>query len=315
MTVLVTGATGFLGRHLVSLLLSRGESVRALVRPGQQADDVHRLGAEVVRGNILDRVAMCGAARGCGLVFHLAGVVAHEDRDRPRLAAVNVEGTRVLLEAAGQEARIVHVSSVAAIGPAPAADQLADERQPFPSWANRLPYAATKRAGEELALGAAECGADVVVANPGFLLGPGDVHRISTWAIGRYLQGALRFHAPGGLSFVDVRDVAAGLIAAAQRGRAGERYILTSREGNLSHQELFRRVAAVTGIRRRMLPVPSRLAILATSLIPWPVKPGEARAAVHWWFYDPAKAEVELGFRTRPLDETLAATASQYIGT
>lgn len=289
--------------------------MRALVRPGTQADDLHHLGVEVVRGNLLDREAMRAAACGCALVFHLAGAVAHERRDRPRLAAVNVEGTRVLLEAAEQKARIVHVSSVAAIGPAPAADRLADERQPFPSWANRLPYAATKRAGEKLALAAAERGADVVAANPAFLLGPGDVHRVSTWAIGRYLQGTLRFHAPGGLSVVDARDVAAGLLALAERGRPGERYILTSREGNLSHAELFRRVGEVTGIRRRMVPLPGPLAVLAATLVPWPVRPGEVRAAVHWWFYDPAKAEAELGFRTRPLDETLSATAAQYIGT
>jgi len=204
---------------------------------------------------------------------------------------------------------------VAAVGPAPGRDCPADERQPFPRWANRLPYAATKRAGEELALAAARRGADVVVANPGFLIGPGDVHQVSTWSIRRYLEGTLRFHAPGGLSVVDARDVAAGLVALAALGRSGERYILTSREGNLAHAELFRRVGEATGVRRLMIGLPGPLALAVTTLVPWPVKPGEARAAVHWWFYSPAKAEAELGFTTRPLDETLVTTAAQYMGT
>ncbi len=102
-------------------------------------------------------------------------------------------------------------------------------------------------------------------------------------------------------------------MALAERGRSGERYILTSREGNLSHEELFRRVGDVTGVRRRMIGLPPRVAAPERERLPWPVRPGEVRAAANWWFYDPAKAERELGFTVRPLDETLAATAAQYL--
>jgi len=314
-SVLVTGATGFLGRHLVPLLVAAGREVRALVRPGSDDAGLRPLGVQICRGDILEPAAVRAAAEGCELLFHLAGIVAHERRDLARLTAVNVDGARTLLGAAEPGARVVHVSSVAAVGPAPRKERQADERQPFPPWAERFPYAATKRAGEELALAAARRGADVVVANPGFLIGPEDVRQVSTWSIRHYLDGTLRFHAPGGLSVVDVRDVAAGLVTLAARGRAGERYILTSREGNLSHAELFRRVGEVTGVRRVMVGLPGPLAVLMTTLVPWPVKPGEARAAVHWWFYTPAKAEAALGFTTRPLDDTLAATAAQYMGT
>lgn len=310
---LLTGATGFLGRHLTRLLVERGEALRALVRPGSDAGELLALGVEIVRGQLLDAAAVRDAAAGCERVFHLAGLVAHERRDRARLVEVNVEATRVLLGAVEPGARLVHVSSVAAIGPAPAREQPADESQPFPAFAERLPYAATKRAGERLVLEAAAAGADAVVANPGFLLGPGDAHRVSTWPVQRYLQGTLRFHAAGGLSFADARDVAAGLVALAERGRAGERYILTSREGNLSHAELFRRVGELTGVRRALLPLPRRLAVLAATLVPWPAKPGEVEAATHWWFYTPAKAEAELGFAARPLDETIADTAAEYL--
>jgi dihydroflavonol-4-reductase len=312
---LVTGATGFLGRHLLPLLAERGDSLRALVRPGTDAAWLEALGVEIVPGEILDPAAVRASASGRELVFHLAGLVSHERNALGRLNAVNVEGTRVLLEAVGASSRIVHVSSVAALGPAPGPETPADERQAFPAAAERFPYAATKRAGESLALAAAAGGRDVVVANPGFLIGPGDVYRVSTWSVQRYLQGTLRFHAPGGLSFVDARDVALGLVALADCGRPGERYVLTCREGNLSHAAFFRRVGAVTGVRRVMVGLPVPVIKIASRIVPWPVKPGEVDAAVNWWFYDPAKAEAELDFETRPLDETLAATAAQYIGT
>jgi dihydroflavonol-4-reductase len=123
----------------------------------------------------------------------------------------------------------------------------------------------------------------------------------------------LRLLVEGGLSFVDARDVAAGLVALAERGRPGERTILTSREGNLSHEAFFRRVGAVTGVRRRQIVLPSRVAVAGATVVRWPVKPGEVAAAANWWFYDAAKAERELGFVTRPLDESIADTAAQYL--
>lgn len=94
MRTLVTGATGFLGRHLVPLLREAGDPVRALVRPGTDARGLERLGVEVVRGGLLDEDAPRAAAAGCGLVFHLAGLVSHERTDRHRLAVVNVAGVR-----------------------------------------------------------------------------------------------------------------------------------------------------------------------------------------------------------------------------
>ena len=311
MRVLVTGATGFLGRHLVSLLVERGDEVRALVRVGTDAGHLERLGVTAVRGELSPEDVRV-AASGCALVFHLAGLVSHERKDLDRLREVNVAGTQRVLAGVERGARVVHVSSVAALGPAPGPGRPADESQRFPPWADRFPYAATKRAGEDVALQAASGGGDVVVANPGFLLGPGDVNRVSTWHVGRYLDGTLRIHTPGGLSNVDARDVAAGLVAAAARGRRGERYILTSGEGNLSHHDFFRRVAEVTGVRRRMLSFPRAMAS-RTPLAPWPLKAGEVRAAANWWFYDPAKAERELGFDTRPLAETIAETAASYL--
>jgi dihydroflavonol-4-reductase len=312
MPTLVTGATGFLGGHLVRLLAERPDPVRALVREGTDDHALRALGVEVVRGDVLDGNAIRRAASGCELVFHLAGVIGYERRDRERQRRVNVGGVRLALEASEPAARFVHVSSVAAVGPAAGPDRPADEHHPYPARADRYVYPETKRAGEALGLDAAASGRDALVANPGFLIGPGDVHGASTWPVRRYLQGALRLLVEGGLSYVDARDVAAGLVSLAERGRAGERTILTSREGNLSHAAFFRRVGALTGVRRRQLVLPPRVAVAGASVIRWPVKPGEVAAAANWWFYDPSKAEQELGFGTRPLDESIEETAAQY---
>jgi dihydroflavonol-4-reductase len=265
-----------------------------------------------VRGDLADADAIRRAASGAELIFNLAGRIGYEPRDYPAIAAANVDGVRALLRVLEPGVRLVQVSSVAAIGPVERPDGRADEAHPYPDRADRYVYPATKRAGERLCLEAVEGGADVVIANPGFLIGPDDVYRVSTWPVWRYLQGALRIVVPGGLSYVDARDVAAGLVALAERGRSGERTILTGREGNLSHRAFFRRVGAVAGVRRRQIELSPRMAVLGARLVPWPVKPGEVAAAANWWFYDPGKAERELGFSTRPLDESIADTAAQY---
>jgi dihydroflavonol-4-reductase len=307
-TTLVTGASGFLGGRLVAALVARGDEVRAFVRDGADAAPLEAQGVEVVRGELPDQAALQRAAAECSLVFHLAGIVSHERSRLGELRTVNVDGVRTLLAAVEPTARVVHVSSVAAVGPASSSDHPADEGHVFPASAARLPYAATKHAGEEVALAAAAVGADVVVANPAFLLGPGDIHRISTWPIAAYLSGDLRFTTTGGLSFVDARDVATGLLALAEHGRRGERTILAGRDGNCTWEAFFARVAKVSGVRRQMVPLPLWLAVAGAALVRGPVSPSEVRAAGRWWFYDGSRAEHDLGFRLRPLDETIEDT-------
>jgi dihydroflavonol-4-reductase len=311
-TTLVTGATGFLGRHLVDLLVAEREDVRALVRRATDSAPLRAAGVEVVVGDLMDDTDLRAATSGCARVFHLAGVVSHRRRDLELLRRVNVDGTRRLLAAIEEGTRVVHVSSVAAIGPVSGPGLRADETHAFPAGAADLPYAATKREGERLALDAAASGANVVVANPGFLLGPGDIHRVSTWPVTAFLAGRLRFTTAGGLSFVDARDVAQGLVALAERGSAGERTILVRDEGNLSWDDFFALVTEVSGLRRRTVRLPRRAARGASQLVPWLVSPGEVRAASNWWFYSPAKAVREIAFQTRPLVTTIADTIAEH---
>jgi dihydroflavonol-4-reductase len=179
-------------------------------------------------------------------------------------------------------------------------------------------YARTKALGEQHALQAAADGLDVVVVNPGFLIGPGDVHRVSSWPIEEYLRGTLRFTVRGGLSYVDVRDVVAGMLLAEQRGVSGERYILSNDEGNLPYAEFFERVGAVSGRPRATykLPVGTLTPFLRVSralrLPLVPLDDNELRSSAYWWFYTSQKARTELGYGTRPLDETLADTIAWF---
>jgi len=323
MITLVTGATGYLGVDLVRVLRAQGRDVRAMARSDAGAARLDGLGAEVVRGDVTDPDSLGPAVAGASRVFHLAGVVAHRARDDDRLRTVNVDGARNTLAAcrvAGVE-RVVFVSSVAAIGPAAAPAHPRDEGAWMLDGDDGRPdfrYARCKAAGEQLALQAAADGLDVVVANPGFAIGPGDVHRVSSWAVEEYMRGRLRFTIDGGLSYVDTRDIATGLLLTEERGRTGERYILTNDDGNLSHRDFFARVGRVTGKRRRQVHMTKGMLMpvlrAGTALrLPLPLEADELASSSRWWFYTAAKARAELGFETRPLDDTIRDTANWLV--
>jgi dihydroflavonol-4-reductase len=146
------------------------------------------------------------------------------------------------------------------------------------------------------------------------VIGPGDVYRVSSWAVEEYLRGWLRFTVPGGLSYVDARDIVMGHLQAEERGRSGERYILTNDDGNLSHRDFFALVGTVTGVRRRQLELPTgvlRPVLRAGSALrlPLPLDDQELVSSSHWWFFTAAKARSELGFAVRPIEETIRETA------
>lgn len=313
--VLVTGATGFMGRVLVARLLQERRAVRVLERRPSDAFD--GLTVERVTGDVTQPETLTAACAGAEVVFNLAGVVSYDAKDEARLQAVNVDGLANVLAAArtAGSGRVVHVSSSAGIGYTEDPARPLDEDSPFPEGAWRNRYARSKRLGEELAMRAASEGQDVVVANPGWLLGAGDVNRINTFAIEEYLRGNLRTTVAGGIGCVDVRDVAEGLLAAERRGVSGRRYILTSEDGNLTHRELFELAGAVDGKRRRTFAVPPALLLAGARIgralrLPLPLSPEEIESACHYWYLTPARAIEELGFRPHPVREGMEATVT-----
>lgn len=315
--VCVTGGTGFLGLHLVKLLHSLGAVVRVFaLRPTDGHPLVQLEKIETSWGDLLDPPAVRRAVAGCDVVFHTAGTVAVWGPALARLHDVHVNGTRNVLEAAAG-ARVVHTSSVVAVG-ASRRGRVFDETDAFPLARLRVPYVRAKRAAEEVALDAAAGGRDVVVVNPGYLLGPDDYEPS---AMGRFCvrawKGRMILAAPGGYNFVDVRDVAAGHVLAAERGERGRRYILGGE--NLRMPHFLRRLAIVAGLRPRAVPVlpvagmwlaaaiaESRARCL-TGREPYPAFQ-HVRVNRYDWFCSSDRAERELGYRARPLDETLGDT-------
>ena len=313
--VCVTGGGGFLGFHLVQLLRERGARVRTFgLPPRGEHPLLRRDDVDNHFGDVLDAAAVSRAVRDCEVIFHTAGLVAVWGPALAKMHAVHLEGTRHVLAAAAPAARIVHTSSVVAVGATRDGTPL-DEDALFNLQHLRVDYVHAKRRAEEIALQAAEQGRDVVVVNPGYLLGTED-HEGSVMGriCMRAWKGRMLMAPPGGLNFVDVRDVALGHLRAAERGKRGRRYILGNE--NLAVAGFLRRLAAVAGLRPRCLPrTPYWFVHLCARLgetrgwwsgrEPYPSLQ-QTRMNGYYWHYRSDRARRELGYAPRPLDETLS---------
>lgn len=313
---LVTGASGLVGSHVARLLQARGDDLRVTVRPSSRRDNLTGLDAQVVTADMLDRAAVRRALRGVDRVFHVAGST-NLRAQAEALYATNVQGTSTVLEEAlraGVE-RVVYTSSVAAVGPAPAAGRTADERQAFPVSAASLPYVRAKREAELTALRVAALGLPVVVVNPAHVFGAGDVNRSSTEVVRRFLRREIPAYVNGTLNVVDAEDVARGHLLADELGRPGERYILGNR--NFTLERLFADLGRLSGIEPPALTLPlvSALAFARTAeLLPGrpAITVGEVRASALHWAFRSTKAKRELGWRPSHHEDTLQTTIDWY---
>jgi dihydroflavonol-4-reductase len=315
-TTLVTGATGFIGSHVARLLADRGEELRLALEPGRASAHVDDLDAERVRCDVRDRRAVRRALRGVERVYHCAGITSVRPADAARLFEVNVGGTRTVLEEClhADVERVVHLSSAAALGPAPAGG-VADERQRFDAGGLGIPYVASVYEAEVEALRLHARGLPVVCANPAMTFGPGDVNLTSTRLVRSFLLGRIAAYAEGAVCVVDVRDVAAGVVTAADAGEPGERYVLGGR--NFTFERLFADLGRLSG-NEPPLRVPPVVAGVAALLLDasgrgWPMTATEVRAASHWWTYRSTKAARDLRWRARPHEETLEATVEWHL--
>jgi dihydroflavonol-4-reductase len=311
---LVTGGSGFLGRHLVSALLARGDTLRIF-----DENAPLKTGAKVEfrRGSIDDRPALLAALDGIERVFHLAGI-AHLWAPHPAdFDRVNRSGTETLLSAAAESGigRIVHCSTEAILMPPHRANEPVDEEISLELSDMAGPYTRSKYAGEQRARAAARDGMPVVIVNPTVPLGPGD-RRITppTALLARFLGGGRVAALNCTFNLADVRDIAEGMILAAENGRIGERYILGGQ--NLSMRELVVLIGQFTGKPLTPIWIPPTLALGAGLIGGWlathithrtPAATAEGvRLALRSSPLDIGKARRELGYAPRPIEPALA---------
>lgn len=320
-TVLVTGATGFLGEHLCRVLVERGHTVRGLARSrsGVLAD----LGVEHIRGDVLSGPELDRAltdAGGVDAVFHLAGAVSRDPDDAQRMMRLHVDGTRRVLERmhAANITRMVLASTSGTIGVSKD-EEILDESAPYAEeivagW----PYYASKIYQERLAFEhGKQLGIEVVAVNPSLLLGPGDRRLSSTGDVRKFLKRQIPTVPEGGINFVDARDAAEATANALEQGRAGERYLLGG--PNWTMKEFFGRLGRVANIAPPRLKLPSKLNRWGATLIEElyrhrgkepPVDRISVEMAEHFWWIDSRKAEAELGFEARDPQLTLVDTVA-----
>ena len=307
---LVTGGSGFIGSHLVAALAERGERVRILdTAPSRHTPP----GVSVLQGSVLDPAAAAAACDGATRVFHLAAVAQLWQRDRSVFERVNHGGTRTMLAAAARAGvqRFVHCSTESVmIGEGPVDERCDPGLEAMPG-----PYCRSKYLAERDALAAA-AGLPVVVVNPTAPIGPDDHGPTPPTAMLRLLlHGGPRLILDCTLNLVHVRDVAEGMILAAERGVVGERYILGGTDVRLS--DLALRLDRLAGRQpRRRWGIPGWLALAFAVLDEWgsdhlthraPRAPlTGVRLAIAAAGADSAKAVRELGYRPRPLDDALA---------
>ena len=308
-TTLVTGGSGFIGSHLVRALAKRGDDLRLLARRGSKLDHLEDIEFARATGDVTDRRAVRRAMDGIEKVFHVAGTTSMRPGSAERVFDVNVAGTRNVLEEAlraGVE-RVIHTSSAGAIGPAKPGGT-ADETQAFTAGRLGIAYINSKHEAEVEALRVAAHGLPVVIVNPTFVLGPDDPTGTSNGLIKRVLLRQIPFYVEGGLNVVDVRDVARGHVLADQKGKPGERYLVGGR--NFTLTRLFADIGRISGVPPPPMKVPLELTRFAAAVgrrarLPVPTSDDELVSAAQWWTYRSTKAKKELGFRSRPHEETL----------
>ncbi|MCJ7512037.1 MAG: NAD-dependent epimerase/dehydratase family protein [Anaerolineales bacterium] len=299
-TVLVTGATGFIGAALCRALLAQGHSVQAFHRPTSDRRSLDGLDVVHHLGDILRPETLAPAMRGVDWVFHLAAEAAYW-RNPDQVIETAVQGTQnvVLAARAAGVRRVVMTSSLAALGVPSGAGWL-DEQHTFNLPPGRFPYGFAKHQSEQEALRIAEGLPEVVIVNPSAVFGPGDRKPISGSLIIEAARGLGFVYVDGGWNVVHIDDVIRGHLAAAQLGRAGERYLLGGE--NLTHRETLEIIAQVVGRRPPWLRLPGwsvpPLAALIDglrSVVTLPMDGNQLRLSRHRLFCDLSKSRRELG--------------------
>jgi dihydroflavonol-4-reductase len=302
---LVTGASGFLGQWLTKKLIEMNHEVSVLVR----GSDYPLAKARIFKGDITDFESVSKACVGQDVVFHLAGIISYDERQRSLMEKVNVGGTFNVVTACEKQhvEKLIHLSSVVAVGAGFSSNQILNEQSTYNLTKYNFGYFETKRKAEKLVLEAAKNKKIFgVCINPSTIYGEGDAVKESRNTQLSAARGKLLFYPSGGVSIVSVEDVIDGTIAAYEKGRSGERYILSGE--NLYLKEVFTSISKLAGQSPPKFQMPDfimktlanidRLAGKVGMHGPLPAERALVSTMFHW--YDHSKATFELGFQPRP---------------
>lgn len=319
MKVLVTGANGFLGSWLTRALVARGHEVYALVRAQSDLSELAGIGCQYIYGDITDLDSLYKAFTNIDTVFHTAGLIAYKKSQRAKMEKANVFGTANVIDACltKKVRRLVYISSVVAVGAGFTAEQILNEESPYNVKPLNLGYFETKRAAEKLVLEAHQNkNLDCVILNPSTIYGEGDAKKGSRGTQLKVAQGRFKFFTSGGVSIVAVEDVVNAILAAWDKGRSGERYILSGE--NITIESLFRLIAEEAGVQPPHRKIPNwvlfalgRLGDAMESLgMKGSLSTENAWTATLYHWFDNSKAKSELGFKPRPARDAIRNSVS-----
>jgi dihydroflavonol-4-reductase len=318
---LVTGGTGFVGTHVVRVLLAEGRAVRCLARPNSRRDNLQGLAVEIVEGDLTDAPSLARAMRGVATLYHVAADYRLWARNPEELYRANAGGTENVLSAAAQAgvSRIVYTSSVAALG---LTEDGSPANEETPVVRDRIVghYKRSKYDAERVALEWAKRGLPVVIVNPSTPVGERDIKPTPTGQmIVDFLTRKMPAYVDTGLNLIDVRDVARGHLLAAEKGRIGERYILGNRD--LTLKEILETLSRLTDLPAPTIRLPHAIPLVfgavssAAARItgrPPRVSLDSVRMSMHRMFFDAGKAVRELGLPQTPIEEPLARAVEWF---
>lgn len=309
MKVLVTGATGFLGSHLVQGLTAQGWDVRALVRKNSDLTELPS-SIQIIYGDLLDKKSVQEGLESVDGVFHVAGLMSSSPKERENLFKVNVEGTQSIVDLCIEKKikKLVHVSSVVAVG-ASLDREILNENSENITLGKSFANYDSKRQGEEIVLKAARAGAlNATVVNPSLMYGARDARKSTRKGNLRAAQGKLPFYTSGGVNVVPVEDVVKAMLVAFNSGKSGERYLLTGE--NITIQELLTTISRLADAQEPRTVLPDKLFLALAKAHDFLGLKTElsqenyfAATAFHW--YDNSKAKKDLGFQPGPWQEAL----------
>lgn len=310
MKVIVTGANGFLGAWLTRRLLAEGHEVSALVRKNSDLSELSGVSPQYVYGDVTDKESLKSAFKNQDVVFHLAGVIAYRESDRPLMDKVNVQGTQNVVDICEEfkTPQLLHLSSVVAIGSS-FTPKTMDENSKFNLSHLNLGYFETKKKAEEIVVQAAKSGKiNAVCVNPSTIYGFGDAKKGSRKMQIKVARGDLPFYTSGGVNVVAVEDVIEGILLALKYGKNGERYILANE--NMTIQNLFARIAKFAGVPAPKFYLPNwalhSIGFINDNLgVNLGVSQTNAYTATMFHWFKSDKARQEIHFKTQSADQAI----------